>query len=189
MDNKVAGLSIVCIVLAMLLVFSLLGSSPIPTVDNSRIQELEKEKQGLQNNINNLQSENRRLQNDINTLQDNIQEWRDVAELAKSQTVVTRYTLNQQAGSSNSWTVDTPYAGYIFVRIDSSTTNLAYARVSYTSDGGRSPHTISYDQRSSGLSSGSWTCFPVLPGSTNVYIGNTNLVNGATHTVTIEYWY
>jgi hypothetical protein len=32
-------------------------------------------------------------------------------------------------------------------------------------------------------------CFPVLPGTINVDVGNSNLMNGATHTVTIEYWY
>jgi hypothetical protein len=107
--------------------------------------------------------------------------------LAKVTTIADRQTINQQAGKSNYWTVNAQYAGYIFVYIDSSTTDQAFTRVSYTS--GTSTHKITYDQKENIRSSGGWACFPVLPGTVTVYIGNTNLINGATHTATIEYWY
>jgi TolA-binding protein len=154
----------------------------VPIVNNSRLQELENENQRLQGDINNLQNENQRLQGTIKELQ-------DITNLAKSRSIVEKYTINQQAGHYSRWTVDVQYAGYIFVRIDSSTTNLAFARVSYTSNGGQSPHTITYEHRSNNLSSGNYVCFPVLPGTVFVDVGNSNAINGATHTVTIEYWY
>ena len=201
MDDKTAGLSIVSIILAVLLVISVAnnfsssdGSSLLG--DNSKVQELQSEIYRLQGTINNLKSENQMLQGTVNSLQNENQmlqgtnqELRDITNLAKSQSIVTRYTINQQANRYSRWTVNASYAGYVFVSIDSSTTNLVYVRVSYTSNGGQSPHTIIYDQRSSSLSSGNSVCFPVLPGTVYVDVGNTNLVNGATHTVTIDYWY
>ncbi|MCL1970132.1 MAG: cell division protein ZapB, partial [Candidatus Bathyarchaeota archaeon] len=146
------------------------------------VNSLQNENQMLQGTVNSLQNENQMLQGTN-------QELRDITNLAKSQSIVTRYTINQQANRYSRWTVNASYAGYVFVSIDSSTTNLVYVRVSYTSNGGQSPHTIIYDQRSSSLSSGNSVCFPVLPGTVYVDVGNTNLVNGATHTVTIDYWY
>ena len=203
MDNKTTSLVIISVVLAVLLAISVainldnsLVSISSPLGDNGKNQGLENENRRLQGTVSNLQSENQRLQGTVSSLQDEnqrlqgtAQELRDITNLAKSQSIVEKYNINQQANQYNRWTFNAQYAGYIFVRIDSSTTNLAYAKVSYTSNGGQSPHTIKYDQRSGSLSSGSWICFPVLPGTIYIDVGNTNLVNGATHTVTIEYWY
>ncbi|MCL1976739.1 MAG: hypothetical protein FWG55_01310 [Candidatus Bathyarchaeota archaeon] len=189
MDNKTMGLSIVCVVLAMLLVFSFVNNSTVPTGNDSEIKKLKDDNQRLQGTINSLQDDNQRLQNSINSLQGTVQELRDIINLGKSTTIANGQTINQQAGQYNSWTVNAQYAGYIFVRIDSSTTNQNFARVSYTSNGGQGSHTITYNQRVDISSSGGWTCFPVLPGTVTVYIGNSNLINGATMTVTAEYWY
>jgi len=234
MDNKIAVLSIVCVILAMLLAFSLVSNTLLPTDDDSKLKDdnkklrddnqrlqgtinnlqndnkklqdtinglqgdshsqdtingLRDENQKLQDTINGLQSDNQRLQNSINSLQGSVQELRDITNLAKSTTIASRQIINQQAGSYTYYNVTAQYAGYIFVRIDSSTTNQNYARVSYTYNGGQSPHTITYNQRTDITSSGGWACFPVLPGSVTISVGNTNLVNGATMTVTIEYWY
>ncbi|MDR0460902.1 MAG: hypothetical protein LBH62_05655 [Nitrososphaerota archaeon] len=245
MDNKTMGLSIICAVLAALLVVSLVIDTPLQTDDkikelqndnkklqndnqklqgtvnslqsdnqnlqntvnglkgDSTIDNLQKENQKLQNTINglqdnnqklqdtinNLQSDNQRLQNSINSLQGNIQELRDITNLAKTTTVANKQTLNQQANSYTYYNFTAQYAGFVFVRIDSSTTNLNFARVRYTSNGGGSPYTITYNQRVDISSSGGWACFHVLPGTVLVDIGNTNLINGATMTVTVDYWY
>jgi len=210
MDNKTTVLAIVCAVLAMLLVFSVIINPTVSIGDNNRIKELENtinnlqnenqnlqstnnnlqnENQNLQSTNNNLQNENQNLQNTNNKLQNENQDLQAITSLAKVTTIADKASLNQQAGQYSSWTVNAQYAGYIFVRIDSSTTDQAFARVSYKSNGGTSPHTITYDQRENIRSSGGWACFPVLPGTATVQIGNTNLINGATHTVTIEYWY
>jgi uncharacterized phage infection (PIP) family protein YhgE len=161
--------------------------------DNKKLQdtinELQGDNQQLQNTINSLQGNNQQLQNSINSLQGSVQELRDIANLAKSTTIANRQNINQQAGSSTRYNFTAQYAGFVFVRIDSSTTNLNYVRVQYTSNGGSSPHTISYDQRVTISSSGGWACFPVLPGTINVYVGNTNVINGATIQATIDYWY
>jgi len=203
MDNKMTVLSITCAVLAVLLVFSLVGNTAVQINNDNEIKELQddnqklqdtinslqNDNQKLQNTINSLQNDNQRLQNSINSLQGTVQELQDITKLGKSTTIADRQTINQQSGQYTSWTVNAQYAGYIFVRIDSTTTNQGFARVSYTSNGGQSPHTITYNQRVDISSSGGWACFPVLPGTATVSIGNTNLINGATMTVTIEYWY
>jgi uncharacterized protein YlxW (UPF0749 family) len=249
MDNKTVGLSIICAVLATLLVVSLVSDTPLQTddkikelqsdnkklqddnqklqgtvnslqsdnqklqniindlkndtqlqdtienlqKDNQKLQdtinELQNNNQKLQDTISSLQSDNQRLQNSVNSLQGNVQELRDITSLAKSTTIASRQTLNQQANSYTYYNFTAQYAGFVFVRIDSSTTNLNFARVRYTSNGGDSPHTITYSQRVDISSSGGWACFPVLPGIIAVDIGNTNLINGATMTVTVEYWY
>jgi hypothetical protein len=81
---------------------------------------------------------------------------------------VDREVLNQKAGEYNYYMINAQYGGYIYVHIDSSTTDKGFAQVSYTSNGGKSPHTIKYDQKINNLASGSSVCFPVLPGTITV---------------------
>ncbi|MDR0492159.1 MAG: hypothetical protein LBH74_00750 [Nitrososphaerota archaeon] len=217
MSKTTIGLATVCAILAILLAASVASNLIVQTDDGNRIeklddanhnlrndnQELQYDNQKLQNNVDNLQSENRRLEDrvnglqsenrnlqaNVNSLQDKTQELQDIADLTKSKSVADKQTLSQQAGHSNVYTVSAQYAGYIYVHIDSSTTDKGVVQVSYTSNGGKSPHTIRYDQKSSGLALGSSVCFPVLPGTITVSVGNANAINGATQTVTIDYWY
>lgn len=75
-----------------------------------------------------------------------------------------------------------PYAGYVIVRVESSTTENTYVRAIWSSCG------VNYDQsitvRARGVA-----VFPVLPGSIEIRVGNTNWFSGATETVTIIYFY
>lgn len=105
----------------------------------------------------------------------------DTANLAKSTTF--NQTINQQAGSYNSWTFSAKYAGYVIVWVQSSTTTNAYARVIYHFLG------VTFDTQKT-APVGVKDVFPVLPDSNiEVRVGNSNLVNGATMTVTITYYY
>ena len=210
MGKITLGLATVYIILSILLVVSVTSNLIVQTGDNKKIEELADTNQNLQNDsqklqnnvdsllsdnkqlqdsVNSLQRENQNLQANINNLQNKNQELQDIADLTKNKNAADKQTLSQQAGRGNAYTVTAQYAGYIFVHIDSSTTDKGVVQVSYTSNGGKSPHTIKYDQKVSNLATGSSVCFPVLPGTITVSVGNTNVLNGATQTVTIDYWY
>ena len=107
----------------------------------------------------------------------------DIVNLQESTIWVNHETISQPPSSYTYWTFSASYAGYILVAVHSSTTDKTYIRVAYSSYG------VSYNQKMDIGSSGT-AVFPVLPcGSIGVSIGNTNLVNGATETVSVTYYY
>jgi hypothetical protein len=106
----------------------------------------------------------------------------DIVNLAKSTTWVNSQTVSQPANSYSNWTVSASYAGYVSVCVQSSTTDTTYVRVIYSS------HGVNYDNQISVGVSGT-AVFPILPASIEIRVGNTDLLNGATETVTITYYY
>jgi hypothetical protein len=90
--------------------------------------------------------------------------------------------VSQPAGTYNFWTHSTTYAGYVRVSVESSTTDKTYIEVLWSS------HGVNYDYSLSVGVSGTGV-FPVLPSSVEVRVGNSNLLNGATETVSITYYY
>jgi hypothetical protein len=114
----------------------------------------------------------------------------DIVNLAKTTILANDQTISQQANAFSSWTTNATYAGYIYVRIDNSTTNNNYVQVIYSSLGGSSSHVIDFNQTLTIDHNGGWASFPVLPSSNiEIRVGNTNLVNSATETVTIACYY
>ena len=119
------------------------------------------------------------------SLQAQISNLTSIIGLGNSSVWVNDQTLSQPAGSYNDWSpaFSASYCGYLVVQVLTSTTDKTYVRVSYSS------HGVSYDNQT-GVGSGGTATFPILPSSSiDVRIGNTNLVNGATETVTITYYY
>ncbi|MDR2707566.1 MAG: hypothetical protein LBB87_02305 [Nitrososphaerota archaeon] len=112
----------------------------------------------------------------------------DIIDISNCDSVKNKEILYQRAGDTTKFVVNCKYAGYIFVRIDSSTTRYNYASVSYTSKAGNSAHIVTYNHQES-LFQGDYACFPVLPGEVTVHVGNSEWYNDVTQTVTIEYWY
>jgi hypothetical protein len=106
----------------------------------------------------------------------------DIANLAYSDIWVNNQTVSQPASYYSYWTVSTGYAGYVSVNVQSSTTTNTFVEVVWSAYG------ISYDNKITVGASGT-AVFPVLPASIQVRVGNTNLANGATETVTIIYYY
>jgi hypothetical protein len=93
--------------------------------------------------------------------------------------------VSQPADSYTYWSFNTSnvwYAGYLSVNVSSSTSINTYVQVIY------SVHGVNYDNTITVGASGT-AVFPVLPASIEVRVGNTDLVNGATETVTITYYY
>jgi hypothetical protein len=109
------------------------------------------------------------------------------ANLADSNVWAKTLTVSQPAGglgiSYTSWSYYARYAGYVSINVLSSTTNDTYAHVAY------SAHGVNYDNLIRVGTDGT-AYFPVLPSSgITVEVGNGNLVDGATETVTIIYYY
>ncbi len=113
--------------------------------------------------------------------------YRNIVNFADSAVWVNDQTISQPAGglgiSYTSWSESVTYAGYVSITVLSSTTAETYANVVYSAYG------VNYDNAINVGTSGT-AYFPVLPSSSiTVEVGNGNLVNGATETVTITYYY
>ncbi|MDR0797482.1 MAG: hypothetical protein LBE70_02010 [Nitrososphaerota archaeon] len=112
----------------------------------------------------------------------------NIIDISKHEQIADKEIVYLRSNDAKKFVVDCEYAGYIFVRIDSSTTRYNYVNVDYTSKAGSSAHIVTYSHREN-LSQGEWACFPVLPGGVTIHVGNTEWYNDVTQTVTIEYWY
>jgi hypothetical protein len=131
---------------------------------------------------NSLSSQNTNLQNQVNDLNDTL-------NLGKSTVWVYNQTVSQPAGYLDviwtTWTPSANYAGFVSIDVLSSTTSSTYVRVFYSAYGANMGHIMPEHIFWSGTA-----VFPILP-SPNilVQVGNGNLVDGATETVTITYYY
>jgi len=105
-----------------------------------------------------------------------------IANLQVTDTVASDQAVNQPAGGAIYWTFNAQYAGYVRVTVQSSTTSNTYVEVKGISNGG-----VSYDSGKLSVGYGGTVSYPVLPGT--VYVGNSNLFNGASETVSVIYVY
>jgi len=137
----------------------------------------------LQNKISSLQLQLNSCNSLVTSLRSQIDSLNDIIALNKYTVLVDRQTINQPAGYWNTWTFSLNYPGYLVVRVESSTTDKTYVRVIYNAYG------VNYDTSINVGASGT-AVFPILP-STNIIvgIGNSNIINGASEVVTIEYHY
>jgi uncharacterized coiled-coil protein SlyX len=194
-DRKVAiALGIICVVLAVGLVGVVAYYTSIISGLNSQVSQLQT---WLQENITHYESQITSLRNQIadkdntiaslnsqiNQLQSQVDEFRAIVNLEKSETWVSQQTVSQPAGGYYSWKFSASYAGYIVVTVHSSTTSNTYVRVIWSSYG------VIYD-KTVNVGVGGAAAFPVLPCSrVEIRVGNTNLLSGATQTVSITYRY
>jgi len=170
----------ICVVLAVGLVGVVAYYTAIINGLNSQVSQLQA---WLQENITRYESQITSLRSQISQLQSQVDEFRAIVNLEKSETWVSRQTVSQPAGGYYYWSFTVRYAGYIVVTVHSSTTDNTYVRVMWSSYG------IIYDKTVNVGASGT-AVFPVLPCSrVEIRVGNTNLVSGATETVSITYYY
>jgi hypothetical protein len=105
-----------------------------------------------------------------------------IANLGEQQVILDQYTTNQGANTHSYVTgFQANYAGYLHISLTSTTTN-AYVIVEYWFQGRLFSVT-----KSIGTSGEAY--FPLMPSSIAIYVGNTNLLNGATETITATYYY
>jgi flagellar basal body-associated protein FliL len=111
-----------------------------------------------------------------------------IVNLANSTVWVNNQTISQPAGQFTNWTESVNYSGFVIVNVLSANATVL-AQVSYFSWSNYFYYALSYDtQKTVNPSHIVW--FPVLPSSNvTVGVGNGNLVDGATETVTITYYY
>jgi len=119
----------------------------------------------------------------IASLNSQVSDLTNTTNLAKSATWVDDQTISQSAYSYTYWTFSASYAGYVSVWVHTSTTTNTYIRVIYTAYG------VNYDNQI-GVGTGGTAVFSLLPcSSIEIRVGNTNLISGATETVTVTYHY
>ena len=140
------------------------------------------EKSDLQERLADLQYQVFSLQSQIDSLQSQVNELTKIVNLEKKRVFVDHAAVNQPASSYVYWEIPVDHAGYLVVTVHTSTTTNTYVQVVWSS------HGVNYDETIRIGSSGT-ARFPVLPGTVEVRVGNTNIVNGATQTVTITYYY
>jgi hypothetical protein len=165
-SKKVVGVAIgfglICIVLTGLLVFSLVTSAN----QTSQISSLNSQIASLQNQVRDLNA----------TLQ-----------LQKSTVWVDKVNLTQQAGMwggvGGFWANCPNIVGEVSVYLDSSTTNTTYIRIMFDYESQR------YDFTKDKLDTGQGAVFYVLPALISIFIGNSDIHNGANETVTVTYYY
>lgn len=174
--NVAIALGIIAIILSVGLVGAITNYTSIISSKDNIIATQNSEISNLENQITNKDSQIASLQNRVNNLN-------DIVNLAKSTVWVDSQTVSQPAGSYVYWTVSASYAGYVSVWVQTSTTTNTYVRVIY------SAYDVNYDHQI-GVGTGGTAVFPLLPcSSIEIRVGNTNLLSGATETVTITYHY
>ncbi len=118
----------------------------------------------------------------ISSLQTQLDNYADIANLKKADYWLISRSANEPANAYMAWSFNANYAGYLWVNVESSTTNATYIGVHYES------HGVWYDRTESVGSSGAVT-FPILPGSIEIRVGNTDPSSGAIQVVTATYVY
>jgi len=151
--------------------------------DNSRISSLQSQLNNENSQISSLESELSNAGASSSALQSELSSYQAIVNLQDSETLVSSQTVSQPAGYYTYWHESLNYPGYIEIIVSSSTTTKTYAEVSWTADG------VNYSNSVTVGTSGT-AYFPVLPSSDVVFgVGNNNVFNGATETVTIVYYY
>lgn len=190
--NVAITLGLICVILAVGLVGAVANyTSIISGKDNtiaskdSQIASLNSQITDKDDTISSLNSQIASKDSQISSLNSQVSDLTDTINLAKSTTWVDDQTISQPASSYTHWTpaFSGSYAGYVSVWVQTSTTTNTYVRVIYSAYG------VTYDNQI-GVGTGGTAVFPLLPcSSIDIRVGNTNLFNGATETVTITYHY
>lgn len=140
----------------------------------SQLTSAEGQVSSLQTQLSSSQSQAASLQSELSVCQRRckLQEWSVKAD---------EKTLNQDRNTRSAVvTFRADYAGYVLVS-GTSTTSNGYIMVTSSFSG--FPHN---DTRYA-FGTGATRLIPVLPGTIVVYFGNTNMVSGATATITVRY--
>jgi septal ring factor EnvC (AmiA/AmiB activator) len=132
--------------------------------------------------ITSLQSQVTTLESQVTPLQSQIDQLQEIIDLSLYSTEADAVTVHQISGaSSNIVSFIADYAGYIVVS-GTSTTVDGYIYLTASFEG------YPYNYYKLYFSTGTTLRIPVLPGTINVYLSNTNPV-GLTATITVTYYY
>jgi len=196
------ALGIVCIILAaglgiaIFMSYSITTSSSVTNLQN-QLNQLQDTYDSYVASHNHNDSEYNSLQStyydyviihgwtdsEYNALQDQVSDLTSTLSLGKSTVWVNNQTISQPASSYTTWNFSASYAGYVSIWIQSSNVSGTHVKAIYSAYG------VNLNQEIV-VSAGNPATFPILPASNiQIEVGNDNLVNGATETVTITYYY
>jgi uncharacterized coiled-coil protein SlyX len=194
-EKKVVGrtvaiaLGIICIILAVGLVGAIANYTSIISGKDNTIVSLNSQITTKDNTISSLNSQIASkdsqissLNSEVTNLQYEVKDLSDIVILVKSTVLVRNQTVYVPAGSYHIFSCSATFAGYLSVDVQTANTTNAYVRVIYYSYG------VNFDQQID-VGTGGTAVFPILPSRVEIYVGNTNLINRATETVTITYHY
>lgn len=169
------GLGLVCI----FLIASLVG---VMLYYGMQVNTLNNDKVTLTTQYNDYVANHHHTDSEVRERAQVLDLLRSIANLSEQQIILSQYTVNQGARmNSLVETFQASYAGYVQVSITSTTTN-AYITVEYSYQG----HVFSFK---STLGTSGEASFCVLPSNVFIYAGNSNIIDGATHTMTVTYHY
>ncbi len=155
-----------------------------------RISDLEGQVSSLGNQLESANNQVIALQVQLSTadaqmssLESQIGDLQSILGLSQSSVEASSVVINQGAREVSPVVIFVAdYAGYIVVSGTSTTTN-GYIMVTDSFSG------YPYNNTPHSFGTGSAWLIPVLPGTVSVYFGNTNLINGATATLSVTYYY
>jgi len=198
------ALGIICIILVTALgAVTYMGYSPTTTNSVTSLQNqinqlqdtynnyvashhhIDSEYDSLQSTYNSYVSTHRHSDSEYDALQNQVSDLTNTLNLGKSTVWVNDQTISQPASSYTYWTpaFSASYAGYVSVWVQSSSVAGTHVKAIYSS------HGVSFNQEIV-VNAGDTAVFPILPSSDiQIEVGNGNLINGATETVTITYHY
>jgi len=194
--SVVIALGLICIILVVGLVGAVAIYTPLINDKDSKISSQASQISSLQTDYQNYKLSHSHSDSEYNSLQSTYDDYKSshshsdsdynllqsMATLGEQQTILNQYTINQGA---NTHTYVTGFqaicAGYLHISLTSTTSNANVA-VEYWFKGQLFSVT-----KTIGTSGEAY--FILMPTSIAVYVGNTNLVNGATHTITATYYY
>jgi len=177
-------LGIICIVLAVGLVGAVADYASIISGKDDTIASLNSQIAEKDDTISYMHSDMDTQYSQISSLLLQVGDLGNIVNLTTSTVWISHETISQPAASYTHWTFSASYAGYVSVWVLTSinTTNV-YIRVIYAAYG------VNFNQQIDVGASGT-AVFPILPSSSiEIRVSNSNLINGATETVRITYYY
>jgi uncharacterized coiled-coil protein SlyX len=194
--TMVIALGLICIILAAGLVGAIAVYMPMVSNLESQIAEKNSTISSLNSQVASLNSQVASLQADIEQINSTIEDYKEAQDAFNSQAeyyisilslnesdyLFAPHSFTQNANTSDAvYNDNIGYAGCVSVAVESSS-NTTYVQVVYSSYG------VNYDQNVT-VGTGGTAVFPVLPGEIWIGIGNTELVDDVTGTVTAIYRY
>ena len=166
----------------LILTILLIGTSAQIVIYSQELKRRNSDIDNLIDTINRANDQIASLYAQRVTLQNKLIDLNNTVNLKKTEFWLANQTVSQPQGSYSSWNFTAAYAGFVWFKVESSSTTATYIEVKYNSFG------VIYDTKYYVGTTG-YAPFPILPGNVELRVGNTNLVNGATETLTAIYCY
>lgn len=148
------------------------------SVLQSQVTNLQSQLSSMQAQASTLQSQELQANNQASSLQSQITSQQNLLNLQNVITETNNQEVNAPAGAKTQLAdFSAPYAGYLTI---SGTTSSSNTQITVTDTAGASSLTFNFG-------SGGTLYVPIVPGTIDILMSNSNLVNGMTATISITY--